>query len=149
MPTNTTRLNLEKPAGADGPIELRNSLTNHATILDNALTLNAGATNIAASQSVSNVAYTPLATADQVTGITLPTNGLLQVWYQATWQESVAGAARAAIFVGSNQAQIAVGSTGTVATHGQAAATNGSGTGINRDQILASFYGGLLSAGRG
>ena len=40
---------------------------------------------------------------DQVTGIVLPTNGKLVVGYQATWQETVAQAARAAIFVGATQ----------------------------------------------
>src|SRR5438309_7960968 len=43
-----------------------------------------------------------LTTPDQVTGIVLPTNGLIAVWYQATWQ-TAAGNAQAALFLGSNQ----------------------------------------------
>ena len=79
-----------------------------------------GATNISASQSTSSTTYVTLATPDQVTGIVLPTNGLIVVWYQATWQESVAGAARAAIFVGSNQLKVPT----AAANITQAAATN-------------------------
>lgn len=62
-----------------------------------------GAVNIAASQSTSSTTYTTLATPDQVTGIVLPSNGLIAIWYQATWQESVSTAARAAFFISSNQ----------------------------------------------
>src|SRR5689334_701297 len=157
MSTTTSRLGLEKPAGGDGPIELRNSITGHATTLDSAAMFltgtlvsrpaagtygrwylatddtssgsaigtawfddgtawrsgwnppSRGATNIATSQSTSSTTYTTLGTPDQVQNIVMPTNGLIRVRYQATWQESVAGAARAAIFIGSNQAQIAVG----------------------------------------
>lgn len=36
MPSNTSRLALVEPLGADGPSELRLSITNHATTLDNA-----------------------------------------------------------------------------------------------------------------
>lgn len=64
-----------------------------------------GATNISTSQSTSSTTYTTLATPDQVTGIVLPSNGLICVWYQATWQSSVNAAGSAAIFVGSNQLQ--------------------------------------------
>lgn len=57
-----------------------------------------------------NVAYGALNdAADQVTGIVLPANALLVVRYQATWQESVSGAARAAIFIGANQQKVALG----------------------------------------
>jgi hypothetical protein len=41
-----------------------------------------------------------------VTGIVLPTNGLIAVWYQATWSSSSSGAGSAAIFLGANQLQI-------------------------------------------
>lgn len=47
-----------------------------------------------------------LTTADQVSNLVLPTDGLIAILYQATWQESVAGAARAAIFLGANQLSI-------------------------------------------
>jgi hypothetical protein len=68
--------------------------------------------------------------ADQVAGIVLPTNGLIAVRYQAIWQESVAGAARAAIFLNGNQLQI----QGTQSASGpltSAAATNSGFNTIN------------------
>ena len=67
-----------------------------------------GASIVATSQSTGSTSFTTLATPDQVTGIVLPTNGLIQVFYQATWQESVIGGAQAAIFLGSNQAKAAL-----------------------------------------
>lgn len=66
-------------------------------------TVRRGKTNIATSESRTNVAYGTLTTPDQVTGLVLPTDGLIAVWYQATWQESVASAAKAAVFIGANQ----------------------------------------------
>src|ERR1700756_5006204 len=62
-----------------------------------------GAVSIGASQSTSSTSYTTLSTPDQVAGVTLPTNGLIAVWYQAAWSESAPNVARAALFVGSNQ----------------------------------------------
>ncbi len=51
-----------------------------------------------------NVAYGALSNGpDQVANVVLPTDGLIVVGYQALWQESVVGAARAAIFVAANQ----------------------------------------------
>jgi hypothetical protein len=66
-----------------------------------------GKSIIAATESRSNVAYGTLTTPDQVSGIVLPTDGLIVMAYQATWQESVNGAARAAIFVGATQLKVA------------------------------------------
>ena len=99
-----------------------------------------GASNIATSQSTSSTTYTTLSTPDQVNGIVLPTNGLIAVNYWATWQESVQGAARAAIFIGANQLQ-AVHSAGSPAP--QAAAMNGTSTALNR--VLSSCPFGLIS----
>ena len=65
-----------------------------------------GAVNISTSQSTTSTTYTTLATPDQVTGIVLPTNGLIRVRYQAMWQSTVANASRAAIFLGSNQLKV-------------------------------------------
>src|SRR5438067_12288107 len=39
---------------------------------------------------------------DQVANVVLPTNGEIHVSFRATWQESVAVDAQAAIFIGSN-----------------------------------------------
>lgn len=50
-----------------------------------------------------NVAYGLMPTPDRVQNVVLPTDGLLRVYYNATWSESVTNAARAAIFVGANQ----------------------------------------------
>jgi hypothetical protein len=41
--------------------------------------------------------------------LVLPTDGLLLVGYQATWQESNAGQARASLFIGATQAKVAAG----------------------------------------
>lgn len=98
-----------------------------------------GATNIATSQSTSSASYTTLATPDQVTGIVLPTNGLISVWYQATWQESVSGAARATIFLGGNAVQI-------VSGNGLLQGFAGMGGTANNATALASWSGGLVSA---
>lgn len=107
-----------------------------------------GAANIAASESRTNTAYGLLTTPDQVTGIVLPTNGLIRVSYQATWQESVAGAARAAIFVGSNQLTIAA-SDGASASDAQfqAAATNNASANVAAP--LATTANGLFSVNVG
>lgn len=103
-----------------------------------------GAVSIANSQSTSSSTYTTLSSPDQVAGIVLPTSGLIQVRYWATWQESVAGAARAAIFVGANQLKsVGVVSAGLTGSQPQAAATNASTAAVNAP--LTSFPYGLLS----
>jgi hypothetical protein len=65
-----------------------------------------GAAIIATQQARTDTAYGTLATPDSVT-VALPSNGLIVIAYQATWFESVAGAARAAVFIGANQLQTA------------------------------------------
>jgi hypothetical protein len=57
---------------------------------------------IPTTESRTNTAYGTLTTPDQVT-VTLPTDGLLKILFQATWQDSVNGQGRAAIFIGANQ----------------------------------------------
>lgn len=100
-----------------------------------------GAVNIGASESRSNTAYGTLTTPDQVTGIMLGTNGLIRVWYQATWQCSVAGAARAAIFLGSNQIKSANDGTFGVANPATQAGAmaNTAGSNTNTPLVSASF----------
>jgi hypothetical protein len=100
-----------------------------------------GATSIATSQSTSSTTYTTLATPDQVTGLVLPANGLIAVWYQAAWQESVASAARAAIFIGSNQVQFAC--TGASPVVQETANNDSSTPNINRP--LYTRFNGLVS----
>jgi hypothetical protein len=66
-----------------------------------------GMSSVAGAENRVSAAYGLMATPDRVTGIVLPTNGLLVVTFQAWWNESVSAAARAAIFLGSNQLKIA------------------------------------------
>ena len=99
-----------------------------------------GKTNIATTEARANTAYGTLTTPDKVT-VTLPTDGLVAVAYQATWQESVVGAARAAIFVGATQLKGArPGQSAPLAQEAQ----HGSGT-TGQDVPLASYAGGLSS----
>src|ERR1044072_8357382 len=51
----------------------------------------------------SNTSYGLLATPDLVQNAVVPSCSLLIVGYQAWWKEAVLGAARAALFIGSNQ----------------------------------------------
>jgi hypothetical protein len=95
-------------------------------------------------QTRESTSYGTLSTPDEVE-VEIPTNGLIAVAYQATWQESVAGAARAAIFVGANQLKIATVKplAGEALPVTQAAATGASGAAKNVS--LFSSAGGLLS----
>jgi hypothetical protein len=104
-----------------------------------------GASIVATSESRTNVAYGTLPTPDQVT-VTLPTNGLLEIGYQATWQESVAGQARASIFIGANQLKLA--STATTAPTVQEAFISGNAVG-GTPILLASSTVGLASLNGG
>lgn len=100
-----------------------------------------GKSVIATTQSRTNVAFGKLTTADEVTGVVLPTDGWIVIGYQATWQESVANNAEAAIFIGTDQLKIASDAASAPST--QAAATGASTAA--KDQPLASFAGGLAS----
>lgn len=103
-----------------------------------------GATNIATSQSTSSTTFTTLATPDQVTGIVLPANGLIRVWYQALWQYSAGtGSAQAAIFIGSNQLLVQ-GWDGGGAGHAPLPEA-AFGTPAAPNEPLFSFFGGLAS----
>jgi hypothetical protein len=98
-----------------------------------------GKSIIATTESRSNVAYGTLTTPDQVSGLVLPTDGLIVVTYQATWQESVNGAARAAIFVGATQLKLA---DSTAAAPVVQEASLACGT-ANIDKPLSSHTAGL------
>jgi hypothetical protein len=106
-------------------------------------TVRRGVSIIAATESRTNVAYGTLTTPDQVSGIVLPTNGKIRIAYQATWQESVAGAARAAIFIGAVQQKVAM----DTAPGAVAALTNG--VSANIDQPLFTTATGLASEAAG
>jgi hypothetical protein len=102
-----------------------------------------GATNIATSEARTNVAYGLLATPDQVTGVVVPYGAKLQISFQALWQETVAGAARAAIFIGSNQIKIQSSEHNGPVTQAAATGPGGGPTGINNP--LFSTHWGLCS----
>lgn len=97
-----------------------------------------GTLTIGGTQTVVSNTYTTMPTPDQIPGIVLPANGLVQVWYQATWQESVNGAANAALFLGGNQVAVA---TNTGAPVSQQASISGGNAGKNAP--LTSYWGGL------
>lgn len=103
-----------------------------------------GKSIIATTEARTNTAYGKLTTPDQVSGLALATDGYLVVSFQAVWQESVAGAARAAIFLGTDQLKIA--SVGGAAPRTQAAATNGAAA--NTDRLLTTAPTGLISEAR-
>jgi hypothetical protein len=135
---STPRLALPYPLETDTP-DVAADIHSLATALDGLPSR--GATNIPTSESRSSISYGTLTTPDQVTGIVLPTNGLIRVWYQATWSESISGSARAAIFLGSNQVQVA---NYDGAPHTVAAAT--SSTTANFLPLSSCAY-GLVSGG--
>jgi hypothetical protein len=92
---------------------------------------------IATEETRESAVFGTLTTPDEVE-VVMPTNGLIAVWYQATWQESVAKAARASIFIGANQLKVAGAVSGTEPT-GQAAAKLGTSTA----SFMALFSGAL------
>ena len=93
---------------------------------------------IATEETRENTAYGTLTTPDEVT-ILMPSEGLIAVGYQATWQESSSTVARAAIFLGSNQIKVA--HAGGVPVVQEAAL----GSGFGKDAPLVSFPLGLLT----
>ena len=70
--------------------------------------VHSGKSIIAAAETRANAAYGLLGTPDRVQNVVLPTDGVIQVIYHATWKETGAdtGSARAAIFVGANQLKV-------------------------------------------
>lgn len=102
-----------------------------------------GSSIIATSQSTGSTTFTTLATPDQVTGVVLPTNGLIAVWYQGTWQESVNGAANAALFLGANFVKI--GEPGLGAPTGALVAGIGGTFPTSTNVVLSSCPIGLSS----
>lgn len=107
-----------------------------------------GKSIVGTSESRTNTAYGLLATPDKVT-VALPADGLIFVAYQATWQESVSGAGRAAICLNGTQQMVAApaATAGTSTAVTVAAATTGATAGT--DHALASSSVGLISASTG
>lgn len=77
---------------------------------------------IATEESRTNVAFGTLTTADEITGVVVPTNGKIIVSYRAHVKSSVAAAGVVAIFIGANQ---------TKTTTATALEVSTSGTGFN------------------
>jgi hypothetical protein len=100
-----------------------------------------GSSIVPTSQSTGSTTFTTLGTPDQVTGLVLSTSGLITVWYQATWQESVANAAQAQIFLNSSTVQL-TGNNGSVSF---GTALVGSVGGANRNTPLSTWVAGLFS----
>lgn len=108
-----------------------------------------GSVNITTSQSTGSTTPTLLATPDQVTNVVMPAQGLIAVWYQATWLESVGGNARAGIYLNGNQQTIQGANGASSGPLGVAAATNNFGGAANVALPLFSTAFGLASVGGG
>lgn len=65
-----------------------------------------GKSIIAATQTRTNATYGELGTPDRVEDIVLPTNGLIHILFSAVWNNTVAGAGRAAIFLNTTQLKV-------------------------------------------
>lgn len=106
-----------------------------------------GKTAISATESRTNTAYGLLTTNDRVQNVVVPTDGLLEVTYWATWQESVAGAARAAIFIGANQLKTIDASSPASPGVNEALVGAGASTAIDKPLMTSSI--GLVGSGIG
>lgn len=62
---------------------------------------------IATEESRENTAFGTLTTKDEIAEVVLPTNGLIVIGYSCNMKCSVAGAGKAAIFIGANQLKTA------------------------------------------
>lgn len=104
----------------------------------NGASVRRGKSIIATEESRTNTAYGTLTTPDQVSGVVMPTDGLIFVTYRALWKNSVASAASAAIFLGANR--VAAAESAGAPTYGNTGATGGASVGV---------YSGLVTAGAG
>lgn len=116
----------------------------HAQLLgmNNGTNIGRGSSIISTTESRTNAAYSTLTTPDQVASVVLPSGGLMAISYHAIWQETVSTAARAAIFLGSNQLKVQ--QPTTAAPVAQAAYTGSGNT--SKDTPLFTYSGGLVSA---
>lgn len=107
--------------------------------LNDGATIRRGKSIIVTSESRTNTAYGTLTTPDQVANVVVPANALLAVYYHATWEQSASTAARAAIFLGSNQVKLAT-AAGSAAV--QEASIGGT---TSPDVLMGTYGGGLIS----
>ena len=89
-------------------------------------TVRRGKSIIATEESRANAAFGLMTTPDRVSGLVVPADSLVCVAYSALWKESVAGAARAAIFFGATQATLAGASALSQFTQAAGFSANGS-----------------------
>lgn len=80
---------------------------------------------------------------DRVSSVVLPTDGIILVWFQAVWKQSVASTAHAYLYLSSNPV-VAANHAG--ATPGTGNSEAWIGTTANADVALHSWGGGLLSS---
>jgi hypothetical protein len=106
-------------------------------------TVRRGKSIIATTETRTNTVYGTMPTPDQVS-VTLPTDGLIAIAYQATWQESVNATAAAAIFLGANQLKVGTSAGLSAVSEAQL----GGGTAAV-DKPLATTGVGLLGTGSG
>jgi hypothetical protein len=82
------------------------ALANVAAGVNEGANVRRGKSIIATAESRTNTSYGTLATPDRVQNVVLPTDGLLMIYFQARWQNSVSAAGSAALFIGANQLKI-------------------------------------------
>src|ERR1044072_980378 len=119
------------------------ALANIAAGVNEGSNVRRGKSIISTTESRTNTAYGLLTTPDRVQNIVLPTDGLIFILFHATWQQAVASAARAAIFIGANQlVTVSGGPTGSTSTVAQEVNL---GTSVAIDTPLATHGGGLYA----
>jgi hypothetical protein len=69
-------------------------------------TVRSGKSIIATEESRTNAAYGLLTTPDRVSGVVLPTDGLIFVIYRALWKTAGAAGTKAGLFLGANQVKV-------------------------------------------
>jgi hypothetical protein len=121
-----------------------------ATNLDKLGVSGGGATRrgksiITAAEARTNTAYGLLTTPDRVSSLVLPTDGLIFIAFFGLWTESVVGAAKAAIFIGSNQLSVDAVTSSTPSVIAGEAVISGTSSN-NRYVPLASHPAGLGSS---
>lgn len=93
--------NLSPTAGITAA-QLASAVNQQGGVSDGTITRR-GKSIVASTETRSNAAYGLMPTPDRVQSLVLPQDGLIAIAFQATWSETVTGAARAAIFIGANQ----------------------------------------------
>ncbi|MBJ7348666.1 MAG: hypothetical protein JHC87_08875 [Thermoleophilaceae bacterium] len=140
----------KRPALDITATELADEIVNEEKLTDGVLSklgltdteaVRRGKSIVATTEARSNTAFGLMTTPDRVQGITLPADGLISVAFQAIWQESVANAATAAIFIGPNELVINSAQNTAPSTGFASQATLGGTAG--RDSVLATYPMGL------